>query len=44
MWATMVIMYKTEGRLLALYRGFVPTIAGVAPYVGLSCYYMAGVS
>jgi solute carrier family 25 phosphate transporter 23/24/25/41 len=33
MWATMVIMYKTEGGFLALYRGFVPTIAGVAPYV-----------
>ncbi|MCJ1383715.1 hypothetical protein MMC17_006829 [Xylographa soralifera] len=36
MWATMVTMYKTEGGLLALYRGFVPTIAGVAPYVGLN--------
>ena len=37
MWATMVTMYKTEGGLLALYRGFVPTIAGVAPYVSAPC-------
>ena len=35
MWATMVIMYKTEGGILALYRGIIPTVAGVAPYVGL---------
>ncbi len=34
MWATMILMYKTEGGLLALYRGMVPTVAGVAPYVG----------
>ena len=33
MWGTMVKMYKTEGGFRALYRGFVPTIAGVAPYV-----------
>ena len=29
----MVIMYKTEGGFLALYRGILPTVAGVAPYV-----------
>lgn len=27
------MMYKTEGGILALYRGIVPTVAGVAPYV-----------
>lgn len=26
-------MYKTEGGILALYRGITPTVAGVAPYV-----------
>jgi len=36
MWATMVTMYKTEGGILALYRGIIPTVAGVAPYVGLN--------
>ncbi len=35
MWATMVTMYKTEGGFLALYRGIIPTVAGVAPYVSL---------
>lgn len=33
MWATLVTMYKTEGGVLALYRGIIPTVAGVAPYV-----------
>lgn len=33
MWTTMVLMYKNEGGMLALYRGIVPTVAGVAPYV-----------
>ena len=33
MWTTMVMMYKTEGGILALYRGIIPTVAGVAPYV-----------
>lgn len=33
MWATLIHMYKTEGGMSALYRGIVPTIAGVAPYV-----------
>lgn len=27
------MMYKNEGGILALYRGIVPTVAGVAPYV-----------
>ena len=29
----MVNVYKTEGGILALYGGYIPTIAGVAPYV-----------
>lgn len=33
MMATLKNMYKTEGGLSALYRGIVPTVAGVAPYV-----------
>ena len=33
MWATLVQMYKTEGGMSALYRGILPTVAGVAPYV-----------
>ncbi|KAI6779480.1 uncharacterized protein J7T54_001896 [Emericellopsis cladophorae] len=36
MWATLVRMYKTEGGVSALYRGIIPTVAGVAPYVGLN--------
>ncbi|KAL2071362.1 hypothetical protein VTL71DRAFT_12597 [Oculimacula yallundae] len=36
MWTTLVNMYKTEGGVLALYRGIIPTVAGVAPYVGLN--------
>ncbi|KAK4099990.1 mitochondrial carrier [Parathielavia hyrcaniae] len=36
MWQTMGMMYKTEGGVTALYRGIVPTVAGVAPYVGLN--------
>ncbi|PGH21598.1 hypothetical protein AJ80_03031 [Polytolypa hystricis UAMH7299] len=36
MYKTMRTMYKTEGGLIALYRGIIPTIAGVAPYVGLN--------
>ncbi|KAF2773634.1 mitochondrial carrier [Teratosphaeria nubilosa] len=36
MWETMVTITKTEGGLMALYRGIIPTIAGVAPYVGLN--------
>lgn len=36
MWVTMRDMYKTEGGFVALYRGIVPTVAGVAPYVGLN--------
>ncbi|KAH8704688.1 putative mitochondrial carrier protein, partial [Talaromyces proteolyticus] len=33
---TMILMYKSEGGVLALYRGIIPTVAGVAPYVGLN--------
>lgn len=33
MFTTMVLIYKNEGGFLALYRGIVPTVAGVAPYV-----------
>ncbi|KAK5223437.1 hypothetical protein LTR47_010169 [Exophiala xenobiotica] len=36
MWQTMVNMYKTEGGMSGLYRGILPTVAGVAPYVGLN--------
>ncbi|MCJ1257306.1 hypothetical protein MMC24_005131 [Lignoscripta atroalba] len=36
MWETMGTMYRTEGGISALYRGIVPTVAGVAPYVGLN--------
>lgn len=35
MWQTMVTMYKMEGGVPALYRGIIPTVAGVAPYVSL---------
>lgn len=33
MFPTMVAIYKNEGGMLALYRGIIPTVAGVAPYV-----------
>ncbi|KAI9810396.1 MAG: hypothetical protein M1827_006282 [Pycnora praestabilis] len=33
---TLIGMYKTEGGIRALYRGIIPTVAGVAPYVGLN--------
>jgi solute carrier family 25 (mitochondrial phosphate transporter), member 23/24/25/41 len=36
MWGVMVSMYKNEGGVLALYRGIIPTVTGVAPYVGLN--------
>lgn len=35
MFTTMVMIYKNEGGMIALYRGIVPTVAGVAPYVSL---------
>lgn len=35
---TMTLMYKNEGGMLALYRGIVPTVAGVAPYVSVNSY------
>ena len=33
MFSTMVMIYKNEGGMVALYRGIAPTVAGVAPYV-----------
>lgn len=36
MWGTMKTMYLTEGGIVGLYRGIIPTVAGVAPYVGLN--------
>ncbi|QIW95011.1 hypothetical protein AMS68_000529 [Peltaster fructicola] len=36
MWTTMKQMYIHEGGVRALYRGIAPTVAGVAPYVGLN--------
>jgi solute carrier family 25 phosphate transporter 23/24/25/41 len=36
MFTTMKTMYKTEGGMIALYRGLGPTLAGVAPYVGIN--------
>lgn len=36
MWQTLVTMYKNEGGIRALYRGIIPTVTGVAPYVGLN--------
>ncbi|KAG0636553.1 mitochondrial carrier domain-containing protein [Tuber brumale] len=36
MWATMKTMYRTEGGAISLYRGLGPTLAGVAPYVGIN--------
>lgn len=36
MWVTLTNMYRNEGGFAALYRGIIPTVAGVAPYVGLN--------
>lgn len=36
MWATMKNMYRTEGGVIAIYRGLGPTLSGVAPYVGIN--------
>lgn len=36
MWGIMKGIYKNEGGFFALYRGIMPTIYGVAPYVGLN--------
>ena len=41
MWKTLATVYTTEGGLLALYRGIIPTVAGVAPYVCTSSVYDA---
>lgn len=40
MWSTMSTMYKSEGGISALYRGIIPTVAGVAPYVRLICQFL----
>src|SRR5215471_18764982 len=36
MFPTIVNIYRTEGGIPALYRGLVPTVMGVAPYVGIN--------
>ncbi|KAF1984451.1 mitochondrial carrier [Aulographum hederae CBS 113979] len=36
MFGLMASMYRNEGGVAALYRGIIPTVAGVAPYVGLN--------
>lgn len=36
MFSVMKTMYRTEGGIRGLYRGILPTVAGVAPYVGLN--------
>uniref|UniRef100_A0A182Y6X8 Uncharacterized protein n=1 Tax=Anopheles stephensi TaxID=30069 RepID=A0A182Y6X8_ANOST len=35
---TAVTIFRTEGGLRALYRGFVPTLMGMVPYAGFSFY------
>lgn len=35
MFRTMALIYKNEGGAIALYRGIIPTVAGVAPYVSV---------
>ncbi|XP_055630391.1 solute carrier family 25 member 16-like [Toxorhynchites rutilus septentrionalis] len=35
---TAVSIFKTEGGIRALYRGFVPTLMGMVPYAGFSFY------
>lgn len=42
MWATLMRMYRTEGGFAALYRGMIPTVAGVAPYVSLRARVLEG--
>lgn len=36
MWTVMKHIYRNEGGIVGLYRGIMPTIYGVAPYVGLN--------
>ncbi|KAF2152607.1 putative mitochondrial carrier protein [Myriangium duriaei CBS 260.36] len=36
MYSLLKSMYKNEGGIPALYRGILPTVTGVAPYVGLN--------
>lgn len=33
LFTTLVLIYRNEGGVIALYRGIIPTVAGVAPYV-----------
>lgn len=42
MFETLANMYKTEGGIPALYRGILPTVAGVAPYVSLFAFDIIG--
>jgi solute carrier family 25 protein 16 len=35
---TATLMFRNEGGVRALYRGFVPTLCGMAPYAGFSFY------
>lgn len=35
---TAITIFRTEGGLRALYRGFVPTLMGMVPYAGFSFY------
>ncbi|XP_068617625.1 solute carrier family 25 member 16-like [Battus philenor] len=35
---TAITMFRTEGGIRALYRGFVPTMMGMVPYAGFSFY------
>ena len=35
---TGVVIFKTEGGVVGLYRGLVPTLIGIIPYAGLSFY------
>jgi solute carrier family 25 (mitochondrial phosphate transporter), member 23/24/25/41 len=44
MMATMLKMYKTEGGILGLYRGIIPTVAGVAPYVRLTVAFICSMT
>jgi solute carrier family 25 phosphate transporter 23/24/25/41 len=36
MFPTIAKIYRSEGGIPALYRGLLPTVLGVAPYVGLN--------
>lgn len=40
MFQTMVLMYRNEGGIVALYRGILPTVTGVAPYVSVASVFV----